>query len=88
MSNQLTCAKCGSSRVIPAARIVSKERKLDRVGAIQLGVFRRPGEFLFKRDTRSDLRAQVCGDCGYTELYASDPRLLYEAYREAVEYSA
>jgi hypothetical protein len=27
------------------------------------------------------LRAQVCGDCGATDLYATDPAALWAAYR-------
>jgi predicted nucleic-acid-binding Zn-ribbon protein len=35
---------------------------------------------VFKKSTRSDVHAWICGQCGYLELYADDPADLYNAF--------
>ena len=39
-----------------------------------------PEAWLFKGAVYARLRATICGECGYTELTATDPAALYEAY--------
>jgi len=39
-----------------------------------------PTAMVFKKSTRSDVHAWICGQCGYTELYADDPAELYNAF--------
>jgi predicted nucleic-acid-binding Zn-ribbon protein len=29
------------------------------------------------------MNANICGECGYTELFAEDPATLYDAYLKA-----
>jgi hypothetical protein len=41
-----------------------------------------PESWVFKGAVFAKLRANICGDCGYTELIAQDPAALYEAYRK------
>ena len=42
-----------------------------------------PGALVFKERASSKLEAAVCGECGYTELYAFDPKPLAKAVAEA-----
>ena len=38
-----------------------------------------PTAMMFKKSTRSDVQAWICGQCGYMELYADKPGELYRA---------
>jgi len=61
-------------------RVVDRgEGKLD----LSVEVYENPDAIVFKGTTRQSLRAWVCGDCGYTELFVEDPGLLLEAHRAA-----
>jgi hypothetical protein len=48
-------------------------------------VARKPKAALFRGETRTELSARVCGDCGYTELFAENPSGLFEAYSESAK---
>jgi hypothetical protein len=37
---------------------------------------------IFKGAVSSKLRAWICGACGFTELYVTNPQKLLEAFRE------
>lgn len=50
---------------------------------LELEVQRKPNAMIFKRPERSKLTAQVCADCGFTELYVDSPRALYAALLQA-----
>jgi len=39
-----------------------------------------PTAMMFKKSTRSDVHAWICGQCGYIELYADNPGELYQAF--------
>ncbi len=78
------CPMCGSSNGIPNADLLypggfTEERELDVV------VDEKPNAWLFKGEVRSSLKAWVCGDCGYTELYAKEAAALLAAYRKQSE---
>ena len=47
-------------------------------------VQQKPHARLIKGGVRVPLKAQVCGTCGYTELYAKDPARLLEAHEQSV----
>lgn len=40
-----------------------------------------PDALFFKDPIRSPLKATVCAECGFTELYATDARQLLSAHR-------
>jgi len=69
MVNQNACPKCGSSEWI-------NDVNLDASGAIDIRFATLPQE-----SGRSRLRASFCGDCGYIEFYALNPRELLAAWR-------
>ena len=75
----MPCSKCGSDKIMPSVRIVYQ----DRYGGseeVSLEMYRDPEAMLFKGAYRDPLRAQVCGECGLTELYANDSGALWKTY--------
>lgn len=80
MNVQSKCPKCSSSERIPDALVT-----VDADGAkvVQVQLNRHPRALLFKGATTTPLKAVVCAQCGFTELYVSDAGELLDAYREA-----
>jgi hypothetical protein len=39
-----------------------------------------PEAWVFKGAVYAKLKANICGECGYTELVAEEPAALYDAY--------
>lgn len=39
-----------------------------------------PDALLFKDTRRSDVKAKICGECGYIQFYAKQARYLWRAY--------
>jgi predicted nucleic-acid-binding Zn-ribbon protein len=74
-----TCTKCGSTRIIPDADITD----LSSAGPIAVCVNANPEAILFKGTHTGYLKAWICGDCGYTELYVDKANELYEAYSKS-----
>ena len=76
------CPKCESREIIPSAEI----RDYDASSYRELNVFvqlnRPPGASIYKGYETSKLRAWVCGECGYTELYAPNFKELLSAYKQ------
>jgi len=72
------CAKCGSSSVIQRAMVVDFGQGGEK--SLRVRVDADPTAMVFKKSTRSDVHAWICGQCGYMELYADDPADLYNAF--------
>ena len=83
MSSDIPCPKCGATRRIPRVRIIDRGHYSGDAGALQAGIERNPSAWLFKDRIQSDLYAEICGACGYAELYASEPQELWNAYQAA-----
>lgn len=77
MTKREHCPKCGSSRVMSDVRIVDGALEEE----VRAEVHRKPDAKLFKGAVRVSLKAHVCGECGFTELYAADPAQLFEAQK-------
>lgn len=80
-----TCSRCGSDKVIPELPL------LDRYGDV--GAFTSPTEvkvhgapeaWVFKDSVASELRADVCGECGHVDLRVDDFRALYAKYLKSL----
>ena len=57
----------------------------DRYGGsedVSLEMYRDPEAMLFKGACQDPLHAQVCGQCGLTELYAQRPDSLWKLYNK------
>ena len=81
---KLLCPRCGSDAVIPDARLVDRGDG-DARKTLDVGLETRPDAVVFKKETRVPLRAQVCGDCGFVDLFATDPGRMWEAYLDRME---
>jgi uncharacterized OB-fold protein len=78
-----TCVKCGSSRVIPRAKVYDQGEYSD--GTLKAAFEQNPSAWFFKGRVLSNLYAVICGDCGFTELYEQNPGTLYEAFQPAAD---
>jgi ribosomal protein S27AE len=81
MQLDVTCARCGSGKIIPRARVINRGHfNSDSAGSLHVGVERDPTALFFTGEEQVETSARICGECGYTELFAEDPAALYEAY--------
>ena len=78
------CAKCGSSDVIPNVTVVGEHGD---GGDLRAVVAENPGAIwpFRKGEMKTSLKAWICGDCGFTELYAQDHAAFLAAYRKVAE---
>ena len=74
-----TCLKCGSDSIVPAVRVIDRGES-DFRKPTQLGVAVKPDAVLFKGEVRVETVARVCGDCGFVEIYATDPAAIWNAH--------
>ena len=73
------CLKCGSDSMVPDVRVIDRGDQNVRQ-ATEVGLQTNPQALLFKGEVRVGTRAQVCGECGFVEVYATDPPALWDAY--------
>lgn len=78
---EVRCGKCGSLRVIPNSRVLSCLDRPD-LGLVAV-IARKPRAAFFRGEVQTKLSARICGDCGYTEFFADDPGVLFDAHHEA-----
>jgi predicted nucleic-acid-binding Zn-ribbon protein len=72
------CPKCQSQNIIRGARV---DALGDSVSLVRVSVLRARRSLFFPRRA-SRVRAWMCGDCGYMELYADEPGRLAEEARK------
>ena len=80
MPHPQTCSKCQSEKILPRVRI--RGDVASRYDLL-VEVHEHPQAILFTGTHRVEVRARVCGECGYTELYAEKPQELYSVYMAA-----
>ncbi len=80
MTNPEKCLKCESTQVINDVQVIDLESHAE---SLAVRVQTKPHARLFKGGVRVRLKAQVCGACGYTELYAKDPARLLKAHEQS-----
>lgn len=78
---EVGCGKCGSRRVIPNAKVLSCVDRPD-LGLMAV-IARKPQAAFFRGEAQTKLIARICGDCGYTEFFADEPGVLFDAHHEA-----
>lgn len=81
----MTCAKCGSDRIVPNAKLFDRELS---DGTIKAAFEKNPQAWLFKGTVLGKVRAVICGDCGFTELYTENSQEIYEAHQPPREYDS
>jgi ribosomal protein S27AE len=73
------CCKCGSGKIIPDVR--AGERGVGNVPmSIAVRVDENPDAVVFKGMHAEDLKAWICGDCGYVEFFVANPQQLFDVY--------
>lgn len=82
MRNSL-CPNCGSQEVIPNVEVRDYDASSYRPLSLTVQLPRPQGGFIAKSTESSEVRATVCGGCGYTEFFATKHRELLAAYRTA-----
>jgi hypothetical protein len=75
------CSRCGSTDIVPAARVVAQAEQSWRVAA---AVDTDPGAAFFKAPVAVQLSAAVCAKCGAVELHLADPATLVRAWQTAL----
>ena len=80
MKTTNTCPRCNSTKIISDAKVISKGY---HPGLTKVSVIRHPHAMIFEDPEEADLKAWICGNCGYTEIYADDPQRLFDAHVEA-----
>jgi hypothetical protein len=54
-------------------------------GSLTVFVSEVPEAMIFKRTKTTHIRANICGECGFTEMVADEPELIYAAYLKSLE---
>ena len=79
MMTNTPCPRCGSNEIIQNAEVRDYDENSYRTLSVYVPL-RTPQGGLFKRTSESsEVRASVCGGCGYTELYAVNYEALLKA---------
>ena len=73
------CTRCGSDAMIPDAFFHAEGYGASK---LNVGVYTNPKAMMMKGPVRTELQMSVCGDCGFVEAQAADPRKLWDAYVE------
>jgi hypothetical protein len=79
-----TCPKCHSTDLLPPLPVYGQQSTVEPPLFV---VLREPEPanrpFVWKPGAqRAYFHATICGQCGYSELYASEPQKLLDAYRQ------
>jgi hypothetical protein len=75
------CDKCQSKKIIPQVQIVDKT-DYNVPTELSVVIYENPDAWIFKGEHKGILKAWICGDCGYTEIYLENPQDLYEKYQD------
>ena len=71
------CSRCGGQEILEGVRLkVAGAGSADDVRAVVA-----PTSGMFRQQTGSEMRAWICGACGYSELYVADPAALADRWR-------
>ena len=67
------CPNCRSRSIIPNADAVE-------TNSLSIRIYERP-DLTLRRERHYPLKAWVCTECGYTQLYVNQPKELAESYQ-------
>jgi predicted nucleic-acid-binding Zn-ribbon protein len=77
-----SCPKCGSLRIVREA-LIPDHTDASSGTPLSLRIEENPSATLFRSPRDFPLRAWACGDCGYTELYVTQPEQVLAAETRA-----
>ncbi|MEQ8210187.1 MAG: hypothetical protein RH917_10180 [Lacipirellulaceae bacterium] len=83
-----SCAKCHDQNMLEGVRVVDRtleECWLSAASDLKVEVETNPTARIFKGVVGFSLKANVCGTCGYTELFVTEPMELGRAYSRSVQ---
>jgi predicted RNA-binding Zn-ribbon protein involved in translation (DUF1610 family) len=72
------CPHCGSDKLIPNALVCE-------VQSVRVIVMSDPNAILFKGRESEEVTARVCGNCGFVQLFAKNPAVLYSVYQQSLK---
>lgn len=78
-----TCPKCGSHVLIKDEPIIDRGQYSLPVGYLSFIFQGRKTSPFTHNVARGEIRAWICGECGYTELYTTNFKELLAAERES-----
>jgi len=78
------CPRCDSERLIHDAKVEDRSKNGRHKLEVLVG-FNDPEALLFTDPIRAELRAMICGDCGWVGLFVREPELLWDAWTKAPE---
>lgn len=70
------CPECNSEKIIKTAETINTDNS-----QMKIAVAAQPDALIMKKRSYSDVRAELCADCGYVRFYATDPQELWSAYQ-------
>ncbi len=79
----LHCPVCGSADLIPDLAFHDGDGQGYRSHEHQVEVVEKPTAIFSPGKVKSELRATVCGACGYTMFFARDYGVLWRTYQES-----
>jgi hypothetical protein len=82
MTSTSRCARCKSDRIIPRVKLIERQDYNMR-GSLRAGVEGTPSGWIFKGLVEVDLQADICGACGFADIYAAEPDALWSAYQDS-----
>ena len=74
------CPDCNSEKVIQNAKAIDLGESNANL-SLSVAVDESPEAFIFKKRVYSEVDADVCGECGFIQFYAKDPKSLWTAYQ-------
>ena len=81
MKNKL-CPKCSSQEIVPNIEIRDYDASSYRPLSLTVDLPRPNDTFIYKGSASSEIRAWMCGSCGYTEFYSLKHYEILSAYRQ------
>jgi len=75
------CPECASEKIVKNAALREYAENYAEFN-LRVVLFQKPENWIFKQGVYTDIRAEVCGDCGFLQPYAADPAQLWEAYQK------
>ena len=72
------CYECESEKIIKNANVWETDHSSDK--HLHVAIDESPNALFFKDRMYSTVKADVCADCGFIKFYATQPKLLWEAY--------
>ena len=83
MKETLTCPKCNSEKIVPRVRIMDRGHGSGDAGDLTVVFYDNPEALIFRGAHKGALFAQICGECGYTEMFLENPQDFHAAYLKA-----